>query len=149
VLTASWNQFDLVTGTWTKPHTFTKQAKTHRVPLSPPALALLAEMRKSATGPFLFPGRPRGPSGGGRPLQEIKNFWRAACQQAGLDGVRLHDLRHTYASVLASSGLSLPIIGALLGHTQASTTQRYAHLMDDPLRQATAIAAKVIIGDSA
>jgi len=51
--------------------------------------------------------------------------------------VRLHDLRHTYASILASQGLSLPIIGALLGHTQPQTTARYAHLLDDPLRAAT------------
>jgi integrase len=51
--------------------------------------------------------------------------------------VRVNDLRHTYASILASHGLSLPIIGALLGHTQAQTTTRYAHLYDDPLRAAT------------
>ncbi|MBB6254115.1 tyrosine-type recombinase/integrase [Nitrospirillum iridis] len=56
---------------------------------------------------------------------------------AGLTDVRVHDLRHTYASILVSAGLSLPIIGALLGHTQAQTTARYAHLMDDPLRAAT------------
>jgi site-specific recombinase XerD len=55
-------------------------------------------------------------------------------------------LRHTYASVLASSGLSLPIIGALLGHTQPGTTARYAHLLDDPLRAATERAAAVITG---
>jgi site-specific recombinase XerD len=51
--------------------------------------------------------------------------------------VRLHDLRHSYASVGAAAGLGLPIIGALLGHTQASTTQRYAHLAQDPLKAAT------------
>jgi integrase len=56
---------------------------------------------------------------------------------AGLTNVRLHDLRHTFASILASSGRSLPIIGALLGHTQPATTARYAHLADDPLRAAT------------
>ena len=50
---------------------------------------------------------------------------------------RIHDLRHTYASVLASAGLSLPIIGALLGHSQPQTTARYSHLFDDPLGQAT------------
>ncbi len=60
--------------------------------------------------------------------------------------VRVHDLRHTYASILASSGLSLPIIGALLGHTQAATTQRYAHLMDDPLRAATERVGAVVSG---
>jgi integrase len=59
---------------------------------------------------------------------------------------RLHDLRHTYASILASSGLSLPIIGQLLWHTQAQTTQRYAHLMDDPLRAATKRVGAVVSG---
>ena len=54
-----------------------------------------------------------------------------------LEDFRIHDLRHTYASILASAGLSLPVIGALLGHTQPATTQRYAHLFDDPLREAT------------
>ena len=141
VLAATWDQFDLTTGTWTKPHTATKQAKLHRVPLSPQAVALLTAMHDGATGRFLFPGQAAG-----RPLVDIKRFWAAACRQAGIEGARLHDLRHTYASVLASSGLSLPIIGALLGHSQAATTQRYAHLMDDPLRRATALAAKVITG---
>ena len=59
---------------------------------------------------------------------------------------RIHDLRHTYASILASHGLSLPIIGSLLGHTQAQTTQRYAHLMDDPLRAATERVGAVVSG---
>ena len=49
----------------------------------------------------------------------------------------MHDLRHSYASFLASAGLSLPVIGALLGHARPSTTARYAHLFDDPLREAT------------
>ncbi len=59
---------------------------------------------------------------------------------------RIHDLRHTYASILASAGQSLPIIGALLGHTQAATTQRYAHLMDDPLRAATERVGAIVTG---
>ena len=60
--------------------------------------------------------------------------------------MRIHDLRHTYASILASSGLSLPIIGALLGHTQAATTQRYAHLLDGALRAATERAGAIVTG---
>jgi integrase len=63
--------------------------------------------------------------------------------------VRIHDLRHTYASILASAGLSLPIIGRLLGHTQAATTQRYAHLMDDPLRAATERVGALVAPDRA
>ena len=58
-------------------------------------------------------------------------------KRAGLNGLRIHDLRHTHASVGAGLGLGLPIIGKLLGHTQPSTTARYAHLDNDPLRRAS------------
>jgi integrase len=96
--------------------------------------------------PFLFPAQRRAKiAGEGRDhLVELKGAWRAICKMAGISGVRLHDLRHTYASVLASSGLSLPIIGALLGHTQPATTARYAHLFDDPLRTATERLAAIV-----
>jgi hypothetical protein len=67
--------------------------------------------------------------------------WAAIRRRAGLDGVRLHDLRHSYASVGAGAGLGLPIIGRLLGHKQAATTARYAHLADDPLRRASELIA--------
>ncbi len=132
VLGATWDQFDLERGVWTKPSAHTKQNKAHRVPLSAAAISLLATM-KSAAGDseFLFPSR------NGSALGEIKKSWRKITEAADLQGLRLHDLRHTYASILASSGLSLPMIGALLGHTQPATTARYSHLMDDPLRAAT------------
>ena len=71
------------------------------------------------------------------PRHDLNRPWRLVSKRAGLDGVRLHDLRHTHASVGAGAGLGLPIIGKLLGHTQASTTQRYAHLDTDPLRRAS------------
>jgi integrase len=88
----------------------------------------------------LFPGKD------GKPLTDIKHFWASICRKADIAGARLHDIRHTHASILASMGLSLPIIGALLGHTQVATTQRYAHLMDDPLRAATERAGAAISG---
>lgn len=132
MLGATWDQFDLTAGIWTKPSAHTKQKKEHRVPLSAPAMQMLVEMQCEATTEFLFPGRDTPAA-----QASIKNFWASACREAGITGCRIHDLRHTYASILASAGLSLPIIGQLLGHTQATTTQRYAHLMDDPLRQAT------------
>jgi integrase len=81
--------------------------------------------------PFLFPGDAEG-----KPLGDIKNFWQSVCGEARLEGFRLHDLRHQYASILASSGQSLAVIGRLLGHTQPQTTARYSHLFDDPLRAA-------------
>ena len=141
-LAARWEAFDLDKGVWTKPGASTKQKTSHRVPLSAPAMALLQEMRAAADPrcPFVFPG------GDGKPLTDIKNLWASVCRRAGLSGVRIHDLRHTYASILVSSGLSLPVIGRLLGHTQATTTNRYAHLMDDPLRAATELVGVVVGG---
>jgi integrase len=127
VLGATWDQFDLEAGVWTKPAASTKQKKLHRVPLSAPARQLLSEMKEAARADVLFPGQQ----------PDLKRFWEAICKAADIKGARMHDLRHSYASYLASAGMSLPIIGALLGHTQASTTQRYAHLLDDPLRAAT------------
>ena len=67
-------------------------------------------------------------------MQEIKRFWDDVRAKTDLPGVRIHDLRHTFASLLVSGGMSLPKIGKLLGHTQVETTARYAHLFDDPLR---------------
>lgn len=132
VLNASWDQFDLEMGIWTKPSSHTKQRKLHRVPLSPPALQLLSDMKQAFPGKYVFPGRNPG-----QPLKELKRFWANVCRDAELDDVRVNDLRHTYASILVSSGSSLPLIGALLGHTQPATTARYAHLYDDPLKEAT------------
>jgi integrase len=158
VLKAEWAQFDLEAGVWTKPAATTKQKKLHRVPLSDGATALLKSILDAAPrddddklkSPFLFPG-----TRSGQPLSEIRDEWEAIALAAGLFDVvpgknakgepievkrvncRLHDLRHTYASILASAGLSLPIIGQLLGHSQPATTARYSHLLDDPLRAAT------------
>jgi len=137
-----WADLDLETGVWTKPGATTKQKTKHRVPLSAPARQLLADIRAEADDDdeFVFPGRISGPR------VEIKDIWADLRKTAGIVGARPHDLRHTYASVLVSAGQSLPIIGRLLGHTQASTTQRYAHLFDDPLRAATERAADVVTG---
>ncbi len=133
VLSATWDQFDLDAGCWAKPAASVKQKRLHKVPLSLSAIELLRDMRaKAQPSRFLFPGK-----NSDAPLADIKKSWAAICAKARIEGVRLHDLRHTYASHLASAGNSLPIIGALLGHTQAQTTHRYAHLFDDPLRAAT------------
>ena len=67
----------------------------------------------------------------------MRKAWVAVLAEAGVESLRVHDLRHWHASLLASMGWSLPIIGALLGHSSPSTTQRYAHLLDDVLRSAT------------
>ena len=128
---AMWDQFDLDNGIWTKPSAHTKQDKDHEIPLSGPAKVLINEIKNMENdSPYLFPG-PEGHQ------TDIKRAWKAICKMADLENLRVHDLRHSYASNLVSAGFSLPIIGALLGHTQPGTTARYAHLMDDPLREAT------------
>ena len=129
-LTAQWADFDLVRGVWTKPSHRTKEKKTEHVALSVQALALLERMDRA--GEYLFPGRTRDSN-----LQDVKSAWVKVCKLAKLQGVRVHDLRHSFASHLVSSGVSLPVVGKLLGHTQASTTQRYAHIADNPQRIAS------------
>ncbi len=133
VLSARWSDVDLSRGVWIKPSHHTKQKRTQHLPLSAPALALLVEMRKwaGAAERYLFPGNAPD-----KPLQGIKKFWRSVTEQVNLEDYRLHDNRHTHASHLVSSGLSLEIVGRLLGHTNPLTTKRYAHLADDPLRAA-------------
>lgn len=131
-LGATWDQFDLEKGVWTKPDHSTKQKKMEHVPLSLQTIEMLNEMKAYSSSLYLFPGRVPG-----HPLKDIKKGWKTICAKAGIPEVRIHDLRHTYASHLVSSGLSLSIVGKLLGHTQAATTQRYAHLADASLRQAT------------
>lgn len=74
-------------------------------------------------------------------LVNLEKPWRAIRRQAGLEDVRIHDLRHSFASIAASGGMGLPIIGKMLGHTQAQTTQRYAHLASDPVKAAAATVA--------
>ena len=73
-------------------------------------------------------------------LRLLSNWqpWRRIRKLAGLDDVRIHDLRHTYASQALALGQTLPLIGKLLGHTQVQTTARYAHLAADPVRRAAA-----------
>lgn len=135
-LHATWDQFDFERGVWTKPSHLTKQKKIEHLPLSEEALDVLYTLKKinPRDSLYVFPGRIKG-----EPLKEIKTFWRSVIKKAELEDVRIHDLRHTHASHLVSSGLSLSIVGKLLGHTQAATTQRYAHLADEPLRQAAAL----------
>ena len=105
-----------------------KEKKTEHVPLNEQALSLLERMEH--IGEYLFPGR----AGGN--LQDVKSAWAKVCKLAKLESVHVHDLRHSFALHLVSSGVSLPVVGKLLGHTQAQTTTRYAHLADNPQRDA-------------
>ena len=82
----------------------------------------------------------------GEPRADLKRPWSAIRKAAGLDGVRIHDLRHSFASFGAGASLGLPIIGKLLGHSQPQTTARYAHLDADPLRRAANTIGNTIAG---
>jgi integrase len=138
-LTALWPHIDLDAGTWNKPHSLTKQAKKHVVPLSGPAVALLTALRRKTNSEFVFPGN-------GSTGHRYATFkaWARITKAANLAGLRIHDLRHSFASELVSSGASLPLIGRLLGHSDVKTTSRYAHLYDDPLREAVERVGKVV-----
>jgi integrase len=145
VLGMRWADLDLTGGIWTKPASSTKQKADHTVPLSAPVAQLLSGIREQQTakrqalGEFVFAG-----NGDARHIVEIQTTWRRLCKTAKISGLRIHDLRHSFASQLASGGASLPLIGALLGHTQAQTTQRYAHLFQDPQKAAVEKVAAII-----
>jgi integrase len=139
---AEWSEFDEQPGYWIKPSAHTKQRKVHKLPLSPAAIELINRLRKRRHGKWVFPGdKP------GEHLAALWHVWHFVRERAGLGpDARLYDLRHTFASIGAGGGLSLPIIGRLLGHTQQRTTQRYAHFADDPLREAAEKITTVITG---
>ena len=144
VLSATWSQFDFGVGTWTKPGATTKQKTDHCVPISAPARQLLTQVReRNKSAKFVFPGP--GPTGH---RTNLKRDWAQICKAAGIVGLRVHDLRHSYAAQLASAGIGLHVIGGLLGHSRAETTHRYSHLFDDTLRAATERVGAIITGKS-
>lgn len=120
------------------------------VHLPPPALSVLASLPRLEGNPYVIVGeRP------GRHLVNAEKPWRVIRSAAGLEDVRLHNRRYAFASVAAASGMGLPSIGKMLGHSQAQTTHRYAHLAADPVKAAAATVAGKIAdamngkGDSA
>ncbi|MGJ0454164.1 MAG: tyrosine-type recombinase/integrase [Methylocystis sp.] len=128
ILDAKWSQVDLERGV-----IFLSDSKTGKKPiyLSAAAQAVLAALPRIEGNSYIIAGAKEGAS-----RADLKKPWAAVKRAAGLEGVRLHDLRHSFASFGAGASLGLPIIGKLLGHSQAATTHRYAHLDADPLRRA-------------
>ena len=124
-----WDQLDFETGIWSKPASSTKQKAHHSVPLSAPLLQLLSGIERKSE--FIFPSER-----GLDHIVTIRKAWAAICKAANISGLHVHDTRHSFASQLASGGASLPLIGALLGHSSEATTKRYVHLFQDPQRQA-------------
>jgi integrase len=139
-----WDQIDLDSGRWNKPAASTKQRKRHVVYLSEPAREILKEIRdefetwSAKTGkpvpPLLFPMRGTRDRDLERPVHEVRHAWEWVCKRAGIEGLHLHDLRHLLATHFASAGVSLPIIGQMLGHSQVQTTARYSHLQPSVIR---------------
>jgi integrase len=101
-----------------------------RIVLNAPALAVLAALPR--IGQYVIPGRDPD-----KPRTAFRRSWKAVLRRAGVSDVRVHDLRHTHASFGVNAGMGLAVVGKLLGHTQVATTQRYAHLADDPVRKAS------------
>jgi integrase len=99
--------------------------------LSAPALKVLSEIPRIKGNPYVIAGAKEG-----EPRSDLKRPWSRITEHAELVGLRLHDLRHSYASVGAASGMGLLFVGKLLGHASAATTERYAHIANHPLRQA-------------
>ena len=134
ILNLRWRDVDMERGLL-----FLPDSKTGRktIVLSGPALSVLAGL--TPVGQHVVAGEKLD-----KPRSDLKRPWTIIRRRAGIEDVRLHDLRHSFASVGAGSGMGLPIIGKLLGHANAATTQRYAHLDADPVRVATnAIGAKI------
>ncbi|SFJ61413.1 site-specific integrase [Aerobium aerolatum] len=131
ILHLKWAHVDFERGLLLLP-----DSKTGRktIILNAPALAILNDLKR--IGVYVIAGETAGTKGE-KPRADLKRPWALVTKRAGLEGLRIHDLRHSFASFGAGGGMGLPIIGKLLGHTQAATTQRYAHLDADPLRKAS------------
>jgi integrase len=144
---ATWAEFK-TPGFWIKPSAHTKQRRIHRLPLSPPAIELIDRLRRDRTSTeFVFPGRI--PS---QPIGTLLHVWNFVRERAALApdergrAARVYDLRHSFASLGVTEKMSLSLIGRLLGHTQSRTTQRYAHVADDPLKEAAHKIGNAIAG---
>lgn len=129
VLSMRWQDLDLDRGVWNLPDA---KAGPRPVYLNAPALAVLGSLERIEGNPHVIVGQKKGAA-----LTTIQTPWRRVCEAAKLSDVRVHDLRHCFGAMGASGGDSLLIVGAMLGHKQASTTERYAHLADDAVRAAS------------
>jgi integrase len=133
VLGLRWEWIDFERGEARLPDSKTGVKTLH---FPPPALSVLEELPRLDGNPYVIAGAKSGAA-----MVNLEKPWRAIRKAAALEDVRLHDLRHAFASVAASSGMGLPIIGKMLGHSQPATTARYAHLASDPVKAAAAAVA--------
>ena len=138
VLDAKWEEFDLERRQWRV--SVTKAGKPRYIPLSDGVIQMLATMPHDSSK-WIFPNPKTD-----KPYVSIFCAWNTARKQAGLADVRIHDLRHSFASFLVNAGRSLYEVQRLLGHTQIKTTQRYAHLSHDTLLDASNAVTRAVGG---
>jgi len=144
ILNLRWSEVDLEAGELNVPDTKTGP---RTITLSPEGASVLSRIPRLADNPFVIPGKLRG-----KAMRNLNDPWDIICERAGLEDMRLHDCRHSYASRALALGESLPMIGRLLGHTQVETTARYAHLAkdsvhDSAVRVSDSIAADIFAKD--
>ncbi len=138
ILTLHWDQVDFERACLMLSDSKTGAKVIH---LNTPALGVLAGIERLEDNPYVIAGKKPGAHFVG-----VQRAWQRIRTEAGLPDLRLHDLRHTYASILAGLGEGLPIIGKVLGHSQPATTARYAHIAADPVKHATERAGAALVG---
>jgi integrase len=141
LLSTRWQNVDLVRRTLRLPET--KAGRPHLLPLPAPAIAMLEDLPSRGKSDWVFPSA----SASGHIVEPAK-AWQRIRKRAGVPDVRIHDLRHTLASWLVGAGYSLPLIGRALNHSQTQTTERYAHMALDPVREALERNAALMFGPS-
>jgi integrase len=127
-----WDSVDLANARIVLERHKTDQYGAKIIPLNAPALGVLTDLPRIDDNPYVIVGQKAG-----QYLINLQKPWRRVRKAAGLDDVRIHDLRHSFASFAIGAGVPLALIGGLLGHRSVQTTARYAHLANDPLKQAT------------
>ena len=153
VLSARWQDFE--GDVWAKPAFLTKQNKSSRIPLSHDAMSIIKRMKKEivsdqelesldedsivSSEQYLFYNTKTKTH-----QKDIKRFWASVCKKASIKNATIHDLRHTFASVLVNNGVGLEVIGKLVGHSNIRTTQRYSHLADKALKEAANLMSKKV-----
>jgi len=143
ILHLEWASVDLDRRRILLQHHKTDHKGEKSVPLNSETLQILHALPRQDQNPHVIVGRDPGTH-----LVNLQKPWKRLRERAGLSDVRIHDLRHSFASVAASSGVSLPMIGAMLGHSSPQSTARYAHLYDDPIREASELVSDFIVNPS-
>ncbi|MBI1384723.1 MAG: tyrosine-type recombinase/integrase [Rhizobiales bacterium] len=138
ILTLQWQHVDLERGLFLLPDSKTGQKVVY---LGGQARALLAALPRQPDNPHVVVGERAGAH-----LVNLQKAWHRIRAGAGIEDVRIHDLRHSFASIAAANGASLPMIGKLLGHSSSLTTQRYAHLVADPIKELSDTVSNAIVG---